>query len=145
MKTKLLLIGKIGLVIIGLCLFLFICGFGHYPIGAWQVEKIQLTARDQAATTTVELTHEEIQQFVVYYNLARYAGPVTAEGCERTFYVCIYLKDGRKIGIVDHDDARMKITGIAEQFIWCDNALLLEFIKQLVSDYGLRWEVWGCC
>lgn len=145
MKSKWPRIGIIGLAVVGLLLFPFICGFGHNLIGVQQVVKIELTACDEVETATVELKKGDVRKFITCYNLSRYVGEVEAERCDRTFAVCIYLKDGRQIGIVDHDNERMKVTGMEDQSFWIDNTLLLGIIKKMVNECGLLWESWGGC
>ena len=144
MKRKLLRIAKIGSAVLCLALLLYLCGFGHNLIGLWQVDRIELTACDKVGTTTVELQDADVRKLIGCYNLSRYAGEVSAEKCDRTFYVCIYLKDGKKIGIVDDDNMRIKITGIGGQSIWADNPIVLRAIKNMVESYDLLWESWGC-
>ena len=144
MKRKLLRIAKIGSAVVCLMLLLHLCGFGHNLIGLWQVDQIELTACDKVGTTTVALQSADVRKFIGCYNLSRYAGEVNAERCDRTFYVCIYLKDGKKIGIVDHDNTRIRITGIGNQSLWADNPILLSAIRNMVDSYDLLWQSWGC-
>lgn len=107
MKKNLLRITKLSLCVGCILLLLYACGFGRYLIGTWQVEKIEWTACDKEGTSTVELNENDVRQFVMCFNLSRYVGQVTAERCERTFCLCIHMKDGQKIYIMDHDDERM--------------------------------------
>lgn len=144
MKRKLLAVVKIGLAAVGLLLLLYLCGFGHNLIGVCQVDKIELTACDETGIETVELNTSDVRKFITCYNLSCYVGEVSAERCDRTFYVCIFLKDGKQIGVVDHDNKRLKITGIEDQSLWTDNPILLRAIKNMVDDYGLLWTNWGC-
>ena len=144
MKTHLLRIGAIILSVVCLLIALLLCGFGQNRIPLRQVEKIELTASDSESTATVELEADDLRQFILCYNLSRYAGPVTADRCERTFFVSVHLKDGRRIGISDHDGARMKVTGMEPESFWIDNILLLRTVQNLIRDNGLLWENWGC-
>ena len=144
MKKNLLRITKLSLCVGCILLLLYACGFGRYLIGTWQVEKIEWTACDKEGTSTVELNENDVRQFVMCFNLSRYVGQVTAERCERTFCLCIHMKDGQKIYIMDHDDERMKVTGLEDQSIWIANPLLFQAVRNLVHDYDLIWDNWGC-
>ena len=144
MKKRLLRIGTIVLAVACVITGLLLCGFGQNRIPLRQVEKIELTASNSEGTATVELGADDLRQFILCYNLSRYAGPVTADRCERTFFVSVHLKDGRRIGISDHDGARMKVTGVEPESFWIDNVLLLQTVKALVRDNGLLLENWGC-
>ena len=144
MKTHLLRIGAIILSVVCLLIALLLCGFGQNRIPLRQVEKIELTASNSESTATVELEADDLRQFIMCYNLSRYAGPVTADRCERTFFVSVHLKDGRRIGISDHDGARMKVTGMEPESFWIDNILLLRTVQNLIRDNGLLLENWGC-
>jgi hypothetical protein len=144
MKTHLLRIGAIILSVVCLLIALLLCGFGQNRIPLRQVEKIELTASNSESTATVELEADDLRQFILCYNLSRYAGPVTADRCERTFFVSVHLKDGRRIGISDHDGARMKVTGMEPERFWIDNILLLRTVQNLIRDNGLLLENWGC-
>ena len=144
MKKKLRLIVIVGLSVLCLLLLLFVCGFGRSLISVGQVEKIELTACDQVGTATVELKPDEVRKFIICYNLSRYAGPVQTESCDRRFSVCIYLRDGNQIGLVDHDGGRMKVTGTERESYWIDNRLLLNTVQDMIQDYGLIWNSWGC-
>ena len=140
----LLRIFKVGLAIGCIILLLYACGFGRNPISTWQVEKIELTGWNKDGTSTVELNENDVRKFIMRLNLSKTVGQVAAERCERTFSICVHMKDGRRIYIMDHDDERMKVTGFSDQSIWIANSLLLETIKNLVHDYGLVWQSWGC-
>ena len=144
MKKKFRLFGSISFAVVCLLLVLFVCGFGRNLISPGQVEKIELTACDQVGTAAVELKPDEVRKFMICYNLSRYEGPVQAESCDRRFSVCIYLRDGNQIGLVDHDDGRMKVTGAERESYWIDNRLLLNTVQDMIQDYGLILDNWGC-
>lgn len=144
MKKRLLRIGTIVLTVACVITGLLLCGFGRHLISVHQVEIIELTASDSAGTATVELDADALRKFILCYNLSRYAGPVTADRCERTFFVSVHLKDGRRIGISDHDGARMKVTSMDTESFWVDNILLLRTVRNLIHENGLLLEKWGC-
>lgn len=144
MKNRLLRIGAMILAVVCLLVALLLCGFGRHLISVRQVKKIELTASEFTGTATVELEADALRKFIICYNLSRYAGPVTADRCERTFFVSVHLKDGRRIGISDHDGARMKVTGMDTESFWIDNILLLRTVQNLIHDNGLILETWGC-
>ena len=144
MNKRLLRIGTIVLTVACVITGLLLCGFGRHLISVHQVEKIELTASDSAGTATVELDADALRKFIICYNLSRYAGPVNVEHCERTFFVSVHLKDGRRIGISDHDGARMKVTGMDTESFWIDNILLLRTVQNLIHDNGLLLKTWGC-
>lgn len=133
--------------ILGICcilLLLYAIGFGRHWLDHQQVDKIELTAWDQEGTTTVTLNENDLRKFITQFNLSKTAGEVAAERCERTFCICIHMKDGHRIDIMDHDEERMKVTGLTDQSIWICNSLLLATIESFVHDYGLQWQSWGC-
>ena len=144
MKKRFLRIGAIILFTVCLLVALLICGLGRNRISVHQVKKIELTASESTGTATVELEADALRKFIICYNLSRYAGPVNVEHCERTFYVSVRLKDGRRIGISDHDGARMKVTGMDTESFWIDNILLLRTVQNLIHDNGLLLKTWGC-
>lgn len=144
MNKRLLRIGAMILSAVCLLVVLLLCGFGRNPLSVHQVKKIELTASESTGTATVELEADALRKFILCYNLSRYAGPVTADRCERTFYVSVHLKDGRRIGISDHDGARMKVTGMDTESFWIDNILLLRTVQNLIHDNGLLLKTWGC-
>ena len=144
MNKRLLRIGAMILSAVCLLVVLLLCGFGRNPLSVHQVKKIELTASESTGTATVELEADALRKFIICYNLSRYAGPVNVEHCERTFYVSVRLKDGRRIGISDHDGARMKVTGMDTESFWIDNILLLRTVQNLIHDNGLLLKTWGC-
>lgn len=144
MKKRLLRICAMILSAVCLLVALLLCGFGRHLISVHQVEKIELTASDSTGTATVELEADALRKFILCYNLSRYAGPVTADRCEQTFFVSVHLKDGRRIGISDHDGARLKVTGMDTENFWIDNILLLRTVQDLIRDNGLLLKTWGC-
>lgn len=144
MKRKRFCFLIIAMAVVCLLTGLFACGFGHCLIGMRQVEKMELTACDPVGTSTVELQAEDVQRFIMCYNLSRFAGTVTADRCERTFYVSIHMKDGKQIGITDHDENRLKVTGADRENYWIQNRMLLTYIQDLANDYGLHCANWGC-
>lgn len=136
---------RILMTILGICgvlLLLYAIGFGRHRIDPKQVGKIELTAWNQDGTTTVTLNEKDLRKFITRFNLSKTVGEVAAERCECTFIICIYRNDGQRIFIMDHDEERMKVTGIAEQSVWISNSLLLTTIENLVQDYGLQWQSW---
>ena len=135
---------KVILAIGCILLVLYAFGYGHHVIGTGQVEKIELTAWNKGGTSTVELSEKDVRKFIRCFDLSRTVGEVTAERCECTFCICVYMKDGRLIYIMDHDDERIKVTGLSDESIWISNPILLRTIKSLVHDYGLAWKSWGC-
>lgn len=154
MKEKWLRAGKITLIVLGILLLLFLIGFGRHFLFTPQVEKMTLTAWDGDSVQTIELTDAEIFGFTAIYNLSRYAGEVTAEGCSVKFVIRMYCNNGDNIRIEDHKDARMKVTGIdtpgfrlhgTNGSFWVDNPLLLGYIKMLANAHGLEWETWATC
>lgn len=153
MKEKWLRAGKITLIVLSVLLLLFLIGFGRHLLFTPQVEKMTLTAWDGDDVQTVALTDAEIFGFTAIYNLSRYAGEVTAEGCSVKFVIRIYCNNGDYIRIEDHQGSRMKVSGIdvpgfplhGSQSFWVDNPLLLGYIKKLVNAHGLEWETWDTC
>lgn len=134
MKSK-LLIGIIAFFVA--CLLLLICGFGRNLIAPWKVMKIELSVYDAVGTRvgTAELTSADVSKFIMCYNLSRYAGEKQADRCDRDFYVCIILEDGRQISITDAGNHRITVTGLGDEDFWADNALLFTLIKNLDSRY----------
>lgn len=131
-----------GLILGCVLLLLAFCGFGRNWIPLKHVEKIELTAWDQNGTATVTLNETDLRKFITRFNLSATVGEVAAERCERNFMICIYRNDGHKIYIMDHDEERMKVTGLTDQSIWICNSRLLTTIENLVQDYGLQWQSW---
>ena len=142
MKQRFRTVAFVGLAAVSALLVLFLCGFGRNQLSVRQIERIELTA--QGGTAVVELKPEDVRKFVTRYNLSRYVGTVTAENCEKTFFVRIELNDGSYISMLDYEGARMKVISSEAENFWVDNVLLLHTIQKLAEDYGLTLETWGC-
>ena len=136
---------RIGVAVAVVLLLLYLFGFGRKMIGVWQVERIELTASNGSGISTVELEPKDMRKFIAYYNCSRYAGDVTADRCGHKFTAYIYLKNGEYIAIREDVRDRMVINPSDDERYWADNGALIKYVENLVEDYGLVWEDWGCC
>lgn len=145
MKRILRIVIRIALAVAAVLLLLYWVGFGRRVVGLWQVERVELTASNGAGTSTVELEKTDVRNLITRLNCSRYVGEVTADGCEQIFIVRIYLENGEYIAILDGVKGRAIVDPSDGERYWVDDAVLQVFVEELVSDYGLIWEDWGCC
>lgn len=134
---------KIGGIIVGILLFLFLLGFGRSFLIVTQVDKIELHTYSHAGLPGKKLAvldADEVFKVVALYNLSRHAGDITAEPCCAAYWLVIHLKDGTQIKISEGPHTKSIIDPVSGDRYYLDNSFLVDYIKQLTEDYDLVWD-----
>ena len=134
---------KIGGIILGVILLLFLFGFGRSFLGVHQIDRIELHTYSHAGLSgnkKAVLSTEEVHAVAALYNLSRHAGDITAEPCCDAYWLEIYLKDGTKIRISEGVRTKLIIDPVSSDRYYLDNFILVDYIKKLISDHDLVWD-----